>query len=165
MQNLEVQIRDEPSLTQALTSESLSPYLSAALTESVSKHVSSLPLEDQIIFLMRFTSANDSLDPPTTSGAWKIALVLGLSYFSGLIPLIPYMAVQRKEVELALYISIGITVLSLVIFGWGKTALMIGRGAKGWVLTCAVGAIECLGVVGVGAGISVVVIRAVGGTL
>ena len=128
--------------------------------------MTTLPPSQRLDFLLRFTPIYNDVSPPTTAGAWKIALVLGIGYFSGLLPLIPYMAVPRAAVDEALYISIGVTAVLLTVFGYGKTALMVGGGwgsGRGW--ECVRGAMECLCVVGLSAGLSVVVIRGIGGTL
>lgn len=59
------------------------------------------------------------LSCPSTSAAWKSAAIMGLSYFiGGLIPMIPYFAIN--DVSHALFISIGISVVILLIFGYVK---------------------------------------------
>ncbi|KAK7181183.1 hypothetical protein DPSP01_013771 [Paraphaeosphaeria sporulosa] len=56
---------------------------------------------------------------PTTSRRWVEALCMGVSYFlGGLVPMIPYFA--YKDVNYALFTSIGVTVVILVIFGYVK---------------------------------------------
>lgn len=79
------------------------------------------------------------------------------------------MVVDQHNVSLALYISTGITTLVLLFFGYGKTALTIrggwgwGKGGKGW--ECLKGTAECVFVVAASAGLSVIIIRAIDGTL
>jgi vacuolar iron transporter family protein len=68
---------------------------------------------------------------------------MGLSYFiGGLIPMIPYFAMAN--VTHALFVSIGITIVILLAFGYGK-AVITGSGkaeaVRGAVETLAVGAL------------------------
>ena len=83
-----------------------------------------------------------NLLPPPSSRLYLSALVMGLSYFlGGLVPMIPYFAM--KNVTHALFVSIGITVVILLAFGYVK-AVVTGTSKKGAVR----GALETL-VVGV----------------
>jgi VIT1/CCC1 family predicted Fe2+/Mn2+ transporter len=60
---------------------------------------------------------------PALSRAWISALVMGLTYLlGGIIPMIPYFAFQ-KNVNHALFTSIGITFVLLVVFGYIKALL------------------------------------------
>lgn len=81
------------------------------------------------------------LDKPKTSRAWISAGSLGLSYFlGGLIPMIPYFAMS--DVTHALFVSIGITVVILLIFGYIKNWVTVGTkrsGAYGAVQTLVIG--------------------------
>ena len=68
------------------------------------------------------------LEAPRLSRAWISAAVMGLSYFiGGLIPMIPYFAYQN--VLHALYTSIGVSVVVLLIFGYTK-AIVTGTKKK-----------------------------------
>ena len=73
------------------------------------------------------------------------------------------MIVDKHQVNKALYISIGITAVALVVFGWVKVVLTMEGRAR--VKECVMGSLEFLGVVAVSAGLSVLIIRGVGGTL
>ena len=105
------------------------------------------------------------------------------------------MVVKKERVDLALYASVAVSVVLLAVFGYGKTAVVVGGGwgwgwgrdsrgkdegigsvekgaksqqegkewGKGWM--CVRGAAECLVVVGMSAGFSVIIIRGIGGTL
>lgn len=73
------------------------------------------------------------------------------------------MIVKQHQVTMALYISIAITSVVLAAFGYGKTMLTLDGHSRPW--ECVRGSIECLVVVGVSAGLSVLIIRGVGGTL
>jgi predicted membrane protein (TIGR00267 family) len=62
------------------------------------------------------------LEKPNRSTAWISALVMGLSYFlGGIIPMIPYFV--YKNINHALFTSIGITILILLVFGYVKGIL------------------------------------------
>jgi len=64
------------------------------------------------------------LEKPDRFRAWISAVTMGLSYFiGGLIPMIPYFAF--KTVNHALFTSIGITVVILIIFGFVKTYVSV----------------------------------------
>lgn len=83
------------------------------------------------------------LTKPNRAGAWIEGLVMGLSYLlgkitsfltslaffianatvlGGILPMIPYFA--YKNTNHALFTSIGITVVILIIFGYGKSAIV-----------------------------------------
>ncbi|KAL8689460.1 MAG: hypothetical protein Q9218_004876 [Villophora microphyllina] len=73
-------------------------------------------------FLMRFHYQEKKPDPsrPITCG-----ITIGLGYaIGGLIPLIPYFCVKNHQVLLALYVSIGIMLVTLFLFGFFKTVLL-----------------------------------------
>ncbi|GAM85469.1 hypothetical protein ANO11243_034760 [Dothideomycetidae sp. 11243] len=62
------------------------------------------------------------LQKPDARGAWIEALVMGFSYLlGGIIPMTPYFAL--RNVDHALFTSIGITVAILVVFGYMKAAM------------------------------------------
>jgi predicted membrane protein (TIGR00267 family) len=72
---------------------------------------------------------------PRTSRRWISALSMGLSYLlGGLVPMIPYFA--YKDVNHALFTSIGVTVLILVLFGYIK-AVVTGCTRKDAVISSA----------------------------
>jgi VIT1/CCC1 family predicted Fe2+/Mn2+ transporter len=62
---------------------------------------------------------------PDSSKAWISALVISVAYFlGGLLPMIPYFI--YKKITHALYTSIGISVMVLLLFGYVK-AIVIGQ--------------------------------------
>jgi VIT1/CCC1 family predicted Fe2+/Mn2+ transporter len=64
------------------------------------------------------------------------------NYTGGLIPMLPYFAM--KNVTHALFVSIGITVIILLLFGYAKNYVTVGTkrsGAYGAVQTLFVGAL------------------------
>lgn len=73
--------------------------------------------ERWVQFMMDFEL---QLPEPDTSAAWKSAITMGLSYFvGGLIPMIPYFIMDKAQE--ALLVSIAITVVILLVFGYVKS--------------------------------------------
>lgn len=73
--------------------------------------------ERWVQFMMDFEL---QLPEPDTTAAWKSALTMGLSYFiGGLVPMIPYFIMTSAQ--LALFVSIAITVVILLAFGYVKS--------------------------------------------
>ncbi|MCO5579125.1 hypothetical protein L7F22_032977 [Adiantum nelumboides] len=71
---------------------------------------------DWLEFMMRFELG---LEKPDPTRALKSAATIAMSYVvGGLIPLIPYMAFSH--VQQALYVSVGITLCALFVFGYIK---------------------------------------------
>ncbi|KUJ13527.1 DUF125-domain-containing protein [Mollisia scopiformis] len=89
-------------------------------------------------FMMRFEL---ELKKPDPSRAWISAGSLSVSYFlGGLIPMIPYFAMH--DITHALFVSIGITVVMLLVFGFVKNMYTVGTkksGAWGAIQTLIVG--------------------------
>ena len=66
-------------------------------------------------------------EAPAASRAFTSALTIALGYFlGGLLPLIPYFCVGRDQVYTGLYISIGVMIFALFVFGYVKTCVVIG---------------------------------------
>jgi VIT1/CCC1 family predicted Fe2+/Mn2+ transporter len=70
--------------------------------------------------------------PPAASRAVTSAITIALGYFlGGLLPLIPYFGVGEDDLYTGLYISIGVMVFALFVFGYTKTGVVIGwRGGR-----------------------------------
>ncbi|KAJ5489375.1 Vacuolar iron transporter 1 [Penicillium diatomitis] len=96
--------------------------------------------EQWIRFMMDFEL---KLEKPNVSRAWISAATMGLSYFiGGLLPMIPYFAM--KNTTHALFISIGITIVVCILFGFLKNFAIIKTkraGFYGAAQTLIVGAI------------------------
>lgn len=108
--------------------------------------------EAWVKFMMDFEL---KLERPKTSRGWISALVMGISYFvGGLIPMIPYFAVH--SVNKALFISIGVTCVVLLIFGYCK-AIATGTTKRAALY----GAVETLGIGALAAGVSYGIVRGV----
>lgn len=94
------------------------------------------------------------LSKPNISRAWISAATMGISYFlGGLIPMIPYFAM--KNVTRALFISIGVTVFILLVFGYVKNYITIKTKRAGCY-----GALQTLCVGVLAAGTSYGIVRA-----
>ncbi|CAG8080933.1 unnamed protein product [Penicillium nalgiovense] len=96
--------------------------------------------EHWIRFMMDFELR---LEKPNRSRAWISAATMGVAYFiGGLLPMIPYFAIH--DVLYALYVSIGITVVTLFSFGFIKNFFVIKTkraGFYGAVQTLLIGTI------------------------
>lgn len=111
------------------------------------------------------------LEKPNVSRAWISAATMGLAYFigqplspsylsspliqktGGLIPMIPYFAVTN--VTHALFISIGITVVVLLAFGFIKNSITVKSKRSGFY-----GALQTLAIGVFAAGTSYGIVRA-----
>jgi vacuolar iron transporter family protein len=93
------------------------------------------------------------LDEPEMSRAWISAATMGLSYFvGGLIPMIPYFVM--KKAQEALFVSIAITVVILLGFGFVKSYVTVHNKKAGlW------GALQTLLVGALAAGTSYGIVR------
>jgi predicted membrane protein (TIGR00267 family) len=101
-------------------------------------------------FMMRFELG---LDKPDPRRELKSALTIGLSYaFSGFIPLAPYMIIN--SVRSALYVSAGITLLALFVFGYIKGALIGVNALRSGLQTIVIG--------GLAAGAAFLIARLIG---
>lgn len=95
------------------------------------------------------------LECPSRKRAWVSAAVMGLSYFiGGLVPMIPYFIFN--EVFDALYTSIGISVVILLVFGYVK-AIVTGTRRR----EACVSAIQTLVVGALAAGTAYGIVRGV----
>ena len=118
------EVRDKPDVEAAEVIEALAPFgLTAQECEPL---VQSLRRDPQrwVAFMMRFELG---LEPPIPGRAIRSALTIGGSYVAGgLIPLFPYMLNQDRSTALGL--SIAVTLLALVLFGYLKGRIT-GTGA------------------------------------
>lgn len=107
------------------------------------KHLAESP--QLVDFVMQFQHCEEE---PAASRAITSALTIALAYFlGGLLPLIPYFFVSEMNVYEGLYISIGVMIAALFVFGYGKTCVVVGwhgsrnirRGCLGGVQMVIVG--------------------------
>ncbi|KAI9017909.1 Ccc1 family [Phycomyces nitens] len=94
--------------------------------------------EKFVDFMMKFEL---NLEMPDPRRSWISALTIGVSYFvGGLIPLLPYLFLE--DAMLALYVSVAVTSLTLLVFGYVKSKLVNPDGAfMGAVQTLLIGAV------------------------
>jgi len=86
-------------------------------------------------FMMRFELG---LEPPDPKRATRSAATIAASYIiGGLIPLAPYML--TSEIFTALWISVGVTLLALFVFGWIKAKFTGMNPVRGALQTAFVG--------------------------
>jgi VIT1/CCC1 family predicted Fe2+/Mn2+ transporter len=93
------------------------------------------------------------LDEPDVGRAWISAVTMGLSYFvGGLVPMVPYFVMEVAQE--ALLVSIGITAVILLGFGYVKSYVTIrNRKAGVW------GALQTLFIGALAAGTSYAIVR------
>jgi VIT1/CCC1 family predicted Fe2+/Mn2+ transporter len=88
-------------------------------------------------FMMRYELG---LEPPTANRARNSALTIGISYIvGGLIPLLPY--VFFRNVHTGLMVSVAVTLLALLIFGYIKSKVTGQSPIKGAAYTMVIGAL------------------------
>lgn len=129
------------------------------LAEYQISHEAATPLVNELCknpemwvrFMMHFELR---LECPEVSRAWLSALTMGLSYFiGGLIPMIPYFFMRRTGD--ALMISVAITAMILLAFGYVKTVITVHcRKAGLW------GALQTLFIGALAAGAAYGIVRA-----
>lgn len=159
VKNTKHQIENYPAETSALVHQVFQEYeLSPSDTASLVEKLQASP-EYLLHFLMAFHH-KEAL--PTLSRAYKTAFTLAISYFlGGLIPLIPYLIVPRNQVLTALWWSIGVMGITLLVFGYTKSCIVVGwSGAKN-VLAGLKGGIQMLLVGAAAAGAAVGFVRAI----
>jgi vacuolar iron transporter family protein len=110
--------------------------------------------ESWVRFMMDFELR---LEKPPGSRAWVSAATMGLSYFvGGLIPMLPYFGM--KNATEALFVSVAITVVILLAFGYVKTVVTVGKKTAGFW-----GALHTLVIGLLAAGTSYGIVRAIDG--
>ena len=78
------------------------------------------------------------MEKPNPQRAFKSALAIAMSYIvGGLVPLSPYMAIHN--VEKALFVSIGITLVALSLFGYLKGYFTGTQPLKSAIQTVVIG--------------------------
>jgi VIT1/CCC1 family predicted Fe2+/Mn2+ transporter len=95
---------------------------------------------------------------PDCNQAWISALTLAIGYFvGGFIPLIPYFIVS--QVMTALYWSIGVMGVTLLVFGYVKTCVVRGWAGHDNVVAGIWGGVQMVCVGGVAAGAAIALVR------
>ncbi|KAH8427997.1 VIT1/CCC1 transporter family protein [Aspergillus melleus] len=122
---------------------------------NTSLHASPTNLRD---FLVAFHHRESA---PDCNQAWISALTLALGYFvGGFIPLIPYFVVDR--VIVALYCSVAVMAVTLLVFGYIKTGVVRGWAGSENILAGLWGGVQMVFVGGVAAGAAIALVRVIG---
>jgi vacuolar iron transporter family protein len=153
------QVETAPEQTSQIVFDVFDDYGVAPLTiASIIQYLQSSPNRLHG-FLMEFHHKETM---PTMSRAYKTAAALALSYFfGGLIPLIPYFIVAEDAVLTAMWWSIGVMGITLMIFGYVKTCIVIGWAGRTNVLAGVKGGLQMLLVGAAAAGAAVGLVRAI----
>ncbi|KAF7951869.1 hypothetical protein EAE96_007166 [Botrytis aclada] len=107
--------------------EEYEPYdFPKAVITGQSTHLAQMHPELLTDYVMQFQHCEEE---PATSRAFTSALTISMGYFlGGLLPLLPYFFVST--VAEGLYISVGVMVITLFIFGYVKTGMITGFQSK-----------------------------------
>lgn len=109
--------REREEIYEVLEKYGISRDGAKGVVDELCVSTSSKTKERWIQFMMDFEL---QLPEPDTTAAWKSAVTMGLSYFiGGLVPMIPYFVMDSAQ--LALFVSIAITVVILLAFGYVKS--------------------------------------------
>lgn len=113
----------DPQAVMADVAEVFEPYnLPKQTMEDLTRHLAGSP--KLVDFVMKFQHCAEE---PASSRALISAITIALAYFlGGLLPLIPYFFVGHNQVYEGLYISIGVMVIALFVFGYVKTCVVVG---------------------------------------
>jgi vacuolar iron transporter family protein len=107
-------------------------------------------------FVMQFQHCAEA---PAASRAFISAITIALGYFlGGLLPLIPYFCVDK--VYTGLYISIGVMIVALFVFGYVKTCVVIGWQGNRNIQQGCFGGIQMVLVGSIAAGAAMGLVRA-----
>lgn len=116
-------VDNNPQTILADIEEVFEPYdLPKHTMEDLTRHLAESPR--LVDFVMQFQHCAEE---PASSRALTSAITIALAYFlGGLLPLIPYFFVGASQVYEGLYISIGVMVIALFVFGYVKTCVVVG---------------------------------------
>lgn len=144
------EVDNVPDMERAEIYEILSGYgISRAAAQPITDELCA-DKKNWVRFMMDFEL---KLEEPDVSRAWISALTMGLSYFiGGLVPMIPYFVLHSARH--ALYVSVGVTVVILLVFGYVKNYITI-RNKRAGVL----GALQTLIIGALAAGTSYAIVR------
>jgi VIT1/CCC1 family predicted Fe2+/Mn2+ transporter len=137
---LERETREVETIPEAEADEVLEVFESYGLTRSESEPIVSALTKrpkDWIQFMMRFELG---LEEPHPGRALRSASTIAAAYVvGGLVPLSPYMIMT--EIHKALFVSVGVTLLALFVFGYGKGRYTGTHPWRGAVQTLVIGAL------------------------
>lgn len=148
-------IDNDPQETSSIVRETFAPYgLSDVAIEDITRDLHAS--QDRLCeFLLTFHHRETE---PDCNQAWISAITLALGYFiGGFIPLIPYFIVS--QVMVALYWSICVMAITLLVFGYVKTCVVRGWSGRDNVLAGVRGGVQMCCVGGVAAGAAIGLVR------
>lgn len=117
----QLEVMHDPEEEERECLEIFAPYgISAEAVKPMIQELRKNP-ELWVDFMVKFELG---LEAPNVRTACFSGMTIGVSYFiGGLVPLLPYLLISSTLH--ALYASIGVTALVLLVFGWVKSAVMI----------------------------------------
>jgi VIT1/CCC1 family predicted Fe2+/Mn2+ transporter len=134
---VEIPEEEKHEVAQVFHSYGLSPEESDPIVEALAKHP-----KKWVDFMMRFELG---LEKPDPKRALVSALTIAASYVAGgLIPLTPYMAaayVRQMSIVSALFYSVALTLLALLVFGFIKGRYTGTRPARSALQTALIGSL------------------------
>ncbi len=134
---VEIPEEEKREVAQVFHSYGLSKQESEPIVEALSKHP-----KKWVDFMMRFELG---LEKPDPKRAPISALTIAASYVAGgLIPLAPYIAaayIKHVSIVIALFYSVGLTLLALLVFGFIKGRYTGTRPARSALQTALIGSL------------------------
>ena len=151
-------VSKSPCKATSLVRSLFAPYrLQPSALDSI---VSSLAISPHLLveFLMRF---HHEIPKPAYHRAYVSALTIAAGYFfGGILPLLPYFFVEIDDVESAFWWSVAVMIVALFAFGYVKTCLLGGWKGRSNLFKGVRGAIQMVGVGGVAASASMILVQA-----
>jgi VIT1/CCC1 family predicted Fe2+/Mn2+ transporter len=134
---IEIPEEEKREVAQVFQSYGLTEDESAPIVEALTKHP-----RKWVDFMMRFELG---LEKPDPKRALVSALTIATSYMAGgLIPLAPYIAstfIKRANITIALFYSVGLTLLALLVFGFIKGRFTGTRPVRSALQTALIGSL------------------------
>ena len=134
---VEIPEEEKREVAQVFHSYGLTPEESEPIVEALAKHP-----KKWVDFMMRFELG---LEKPDPKRALVSAMTIAASYVAGgLIPLAPYIAtsfIRQASVTTALFYSVGLTLLALLVFGFIKGRFTGTRPARSALQTALIGSL------------------------
>ncbi|KAJ9213597.1 hypothetical protein DTO166G4_4847 [Paecilomyces variotii] len=146
----------DPSSVDGIISQIFAPYdLPSNLLSELTTHLSESP--NLPSFLMNF---HHTLPEPSGSRAVLCAITIALGYFiGGFVPLLPYFFVGPHDAFIALRWSIATMVVTLFLFGYGKTCYVSGWKGAGNIRRGVIGGVQMVIVGGLAAGSAMALVK------
>lgn len=148
-------IESDPSGTHSIVHDTFAPYgLSSTAIDDITRDLHASH-ERLLEFLLAFHHRETA---PDCNQAWISALTLAIGYFvGGFIPLVPYFI--ASQVMTALYWSVCVMGVTLLVFGYVKTCVVRGWTGHDNVVAAMWGGVQMVCVGGVAAGAAIALVR------